>query len=172
MELRTPNTPIDDPFFAAVRRRHPEVDVVLLPAPGPADGDPTPGDEVAATLARVAIEAGGIWSAVAPDAAEQPDARLAFGVDESSVRAVARVVASRDDGFAVLLRLRHELGNHGWAVRRPPGAGVERLTGVLDESDLTASYAEASGTLLLTLASASMPVGRDRARELTQDGER
>ncbi len=34
MELRPPTEPIDDPFFAALRRRHPDVDVVLLPPPG------------------------------------------------------------------------------------------------------------------------------------------
>jgi len=47
MELRPPTEPIDDPFFAAVRRRHPDVDVVLLPPPDP----PTP-EQVAGEHAR------------------------------------------------------------------------------------------------------------------------
>ncbi|MDQ4054252.1 MAG: hypothetical protein M3237_16320 [Actinomycetota bacterium] len=35
MELRPPTEPTNDPFFAAVRHRHPEVDIVLLPPPEP-----------------------------------------------------------------------------------------------------------------------------------------
>jgi hypothetical protein len=169
MELRPSTTPIDDPFFATLRRRHPDVDVVLLPPTGPPGADPESAgeDDVAAALIRVATQTRQLWLAVAPGADDQPDARYGFGADPASVRAVARVVARRDDGLDVLVRLRHELGSHGWELRRPRGAGVERLTGVLDDLDLTASYAEQSGTLILAVSSESMHVGADRARELT-----
>lgn len=173
MELTTATTPIPDPFFAAVRRRHPDVDVVLLPPPAPqVDIDPVPDDEVAATLAGVATEARLLWSAVAADATEQPDARLEFGADPSSVRAVARLATRRDDGLVILDRIRDELASRGWEVRRPAGGAVDRLTGALAGLQVTASYAERSGALLLTLSSASLPVGVDRARALTRGAGR
>jgi hypothetical protein len=173
MELTTATTPIPDPFFAAVRRRHPDVDVVLLPPPAPqAAVDPVTDDGVAATLAGVATEARLLWSAVAADDSERPDARLEFGADPSRVRAVARLATRRDDGSALLVRLRDELAGRGWEVRRAPRGAVDRLTGALDGLQVTASYAEGSGALLLTLSSASMPVGVDWARALTRGGGR
>ena len=33
MRLLPPETPVTDPFLAAFRRRHPDVDLVLLPPP-------------------------------------------------------------------------------------------------------------------------------------------
>jgi hypothetical protein len=151
MELRAPTETIDDPFFAAVRRRHPDVDVVLLPPmppPGPVT-DQVADDEVAAALTLVATEADQLWSTVAPGAPERPETRCGFGDDPSSVRAVARVVARRGDGVEVLVRLRRELERRGGGL------------------DVTTSYAEGSGALLLTVSSPSMPVGVERARVLT-----
>ena len=49
MELRPPGTPIDDPFFAAVRRRHPDVDLVVLPPDAPEE-------EPAATVDDATVE--------------------------------------------------------------------------------------------------------------------
>jgi hypothetical protein len=170
MELRPPTEVIDDPFFAAVRRRHPDVDIVVLPADDESVADSVSPDEVAATRERVTALAGQLWSTVAPGAGELPEVRFAFGAGPASVRAVARVIARHGEGFGVLVRLRHELEGHGWAVRRPPGVGVERLTGVLRDLELTASCAEESTALLLTIASASMPVGAERATELTSQG--
>lgn len=173
MQLRPSTAPITDPFFAALRRRHRDVDVVLVPTRPPgAVPDPVSDDDVAGALARVATETRLLWAAVVPDADDEPDVRFGFGADPASVRAVARVVAHRDDGFEVLVRLRHELESHGWALHRPPGAGVERLSGVLDDLDLGASYAARSGALLLTVTSESLVVGAGRARELAAPGDR
>jgi hypothetical protein len=44
------NRPIDDPFFAEVRRRHPDVDIVLVP-PGELDQDATV-EELARIITR------------------------------------------------------------------------------------------------------------------------
>jgi hypothetical protein len=80
---------------------------------------------------------------------------------------VARVVERRDDGFALLVRLRGELEERGWFVQRPPG-GLERLVAELDGGHLVASYAEQSGTLVVELSSSALRVGVERARELVR----
>ncbi|SFH74209.1 hypothetical protein [Nocardioides psychrotolerans] len=168
MELRPLSDPVGDPFFDVLRRRHRDVDVVLLPPLGPPDAaDPVSDEVVSSTLLRVEAVARGLWSMVAPDSDDRPRPRCTFGTGPETVRATARLVTRRDDGFHVLVALRAELESDGWAVTRPDGP-VERLVGYLDELTLTASYAEGSGTLLVELASESLPVGQDRARELTR----
>ena len=159
--------PIDDPFFREVRRRHPDIDIVLLP-PEPPPAEPgEDAEEVAAeALIRVATQARHLWSAIAPDAMERPASRFRFGNDAASVRPVSELNVRRDDGYEVLVRLRHELESHGWEVRRPDGT-VEQLAGGLDGHAVSASYAEAQGVLVLTMSGPSLSVGVERARELT-----
>lgn len=54
MNLRPPTATIDDPFFAAVRRRHLDVDVVLIPpAHDPDAQQPVSGAWAAEIAARV-----------------------------------------------------------------------------------------------------------------------
>jgi hypothetical protein len=170
MEIRPPTDPIDDPFFAAVRRRHPDVDIVVLPpeTTDEASAQVSP-EEVAAAQTRVVAEAARVWAVVEP-AAEAPETRLGFGDSPSTVRAVARSSAVRGDGFDALVRLRVELEREGWELRRRAGVGVERLTGVHDGLRVSVSYAERSELLLLTLSSEAMEVGVERARELTGRG--
>ena len=172
MELRPPGTPIDDPFFEAVRSRHPDVDLVAVPPDDTTEpADPVDDATVARVVELVAEAADGLWSAVAPDDDAAPTTRVQFADRESDVRAVARVVASTGDGYAVLVRLRHELEQRGWFVQRPPSrqeGGLERLVAELDGGRLLASYAEGSGALLLELSSAALPVGVERARELVR----
>ncbi len=158
-----------DPFWAAVRRRHPDVDLVVLP-PAPADQDL--GETVDdATVARAADLVGDLadelWRVIAPLSRTTPEARLRYGDREADVQAVARVVDRRSDGYAVLVRLRHELEQRGWAVQRPAGA-LERLTASLDGGRLVASYAEETGVVMLELCSVGLPVGVERARELVR----
>lgn len=131
-----------DPFWEAVHRRHPDVDLVLLRPEAPAAAD-EPGDEqgVDALRDRVEAAAARLW----PDAtgAEPPPARLAYGARPDTV--VVRVKGSARLAAAP-------------ALDAPADPGVH----------LTASYAEATGTLLLTLTSDPVPVGVDRARELVR----
>jgi hypothetical protein len=167
MELRPPGTPIDDPFFAAVRRRHPDVDLVALPPDeGAGPADPVADTTVARVVELVTEAASELWAAVAPASAVVPETRLRYADREADVRAVARAVEQRTDGFEVLVRLRHELEQRGWSVQRPPG-GLERIVAGLDGGLVTASCSE-SGTVLLEVSSAALPVGVDRARELVR----
>ncbi len=169
MEIRPSGAPIDDPFFAAVRRRHPDVDVVLLPATAPEQEPLETVDDAVVDRAIELVEAFAdeLWLAVVPLSQSEPDVRLRYGEHESAVQAVARVVDRRSDGYAVLVRLRHELELRGWTVRRSPGQ-LERLTASLDGVRLVASYAEETGVVLLELRSAGLPVGVERARELVR----
>lgn len=162
----------DEPFFRELRRRHPEVDLVLLP-PEPPPGVAEPGAEDAAAeqLIRVATEARQLWRAITPDGSDGPDARFRFGADAASVRPVATLTTRRDDGYEVLVRLRHELETAGWEVHRPEGT-IERLHGALSGLEASASYAEALGVLVFTVSGASVTVGQRRARELTAAGRR
>lgn len=176
MELRPLSDPLGDPFFDVLRRRHPDVDVVLLPPVGPPAVPPAavppavePASDavVTSTLLRVEAVARGLWVSVAPDSVDRPRPRCTYGTGPGTVRATARLRTRREDGFHLLVALRHELEADGWAVTRPAGP-VERLVGHLDDLTCTASYAEGPGTLLVELASGSLPVGGDRARELTR----
>jgi hypothetical protein len=169
MEIRPSGAPIDDPFFAAVRRRHPDVDVVVLP-PDPPDIEPAEAvDDATVDRATELVEAfaGQLWVAIAPLSETEPETRLRYGGRESEVQAVARVVDRRSDGYAVLVRLRHELELRGWTVRRPAG-DLERLMAGLDGGRLVASYAEETGVVVVELSSVALPVGVERARELVR----
>jgi hypothetical protein len=166
MELRPPDAPLDA-FFAPVRRRHPDVDIVVLP---PQDRAPSmqPIDEaqVDATLDRVAGTAEWVWGAALRSTAV-PEARLGFGPDEGTGVASARAGATTADGSGALVALRAALEGEGWRVRRLAGA-VERLSGVRGDLRVQASYAEGTGALLLEARSDPMYVGRARARGLVR----
>jgi len=160
----------DEPFFRELRRRHPEIDLVLLPPERPAPAAGTGSEEMAGEeLIRVANQARQLWRAIAADGTEGPEARYRFGSDASSVRPFATLTTRRDDGYEVLIRLRHQLESDGWEVRRPAGT-VERLSGELAGLEVAASYAEALGVLVFTMSGRSVTVGQPRARELTAAG--
>jgi hypothetical protein len=164
MKLQPPSAPLDA-FFAPVRRRHPDADIVVLPTPDPTPpGEPLGKPEALAILDRVASAAKRLWDAAA---GATPTARLGFGPDEGTVVASARSSATTSDGFGSLVALRGSLEGEGWQVRRLPGA-IERLSGVRDDLRIQASYAEGTGTLLLEVSSEPMYVGRARARELVR----
>ncbi|MCD4535878.1 hypothetical protein LRP67_17460 [Nocardioides sp. cx-169] len=173
MELHQISEPTGDPFFDALRRRHPDVDVVLLPPESPPAPPGATVDEAAANavLARVQDLAGRLWSGAAGDSEESPRSRYRYGAGPGAVRAVAGVATRRGDGFHVLVALRHALESEGGALTRPPGA-VERLVAHLDDLTVTASYAEEAGALLCEVSSESLEVGPDAARRLVRGGGR
>ena len=155
-------------LFAELHRRHPDVDLVILPpSPPPADVPQADDDVVAAAFSDVARATRQVWATVVPDGTAQPRTRWSYAADPGRVQPVGRVVERRADGFHLLVGLRHELEGNGWAVTRPAGA-VERLTGRLDDLTLTASYAEATDVLLLTVSHEPLVVGPQRAVALVR----
>lgn len=160
MELQPPTAPLP-PFWATVRRRHPDVDIVLLPAgePMPPGVDDVDEEAVLAAVERVsaAVEALGAEPPVA--------ARIGFGPDPGTVVPRVRLGSHREDGLATLDRLRHQLEEQGWAVRRPEGS-VVRLVGRRDDLHVRASYVQQTGSFLLDVSTDPLLVGFVRAREL------
>jgi hypothetical protein len=165
MELQPPDAPLDE-FFAPVRRRHPDIDIVVLPPEPTPSTEPFDEAQVVETLDRVAGTAERAWDAALRTTAT-PAAGWGFGPDEGTVVASARSSATSRDGFGALVALRGALEAEGWQVRQLAGA-VERLSGVLGDLRVHASYAESTGALLLGVTSEPMYVGRTRARELVR----
>ncbi len=181
MRLEQPGTPVHDPFFTAVRRRHPEVDLVLLPPEHPPSGAPPVDLSDADALdlrVRLAAQARRLWraSATPPDAGSvrqepEPDTDLRYGAEQSVVRAVARMAGRRADGAELMVALRATLERAGWRVTHRPGR-VEQVTATWAGLDAQATYAAASGVVVLTLSSADQRVGVERARDLVRAGGR
>lgn len=163
MELTPPTAPLP-PFWAAVRRRHPDVDLVVLP-----DEQPAVEPAVDDTVVHTAVDR--VTAAVRDLAGDQeaPDdpAAIAYGPAEGTVVARARVSAGRPDGHEALRALRSRLEADGWEVRRLEG-DVVRLVARRDELHVRASYAEPNGAFLLEVVSDPLPVGKDRARGLVR----
>lgn len=166
MKLQPPSAPLDA-FFAPVRRRHPDVDIVVLPAPEATPSRVPLGQaQVVETLERVTRTAERLGEAALGSTTTRP-ARLGFGPDDGTIVASARASATTPDGLGAVVALRAALEREGWRVRRVPGE-VERWSATRGEVRVQASYAEATGALLLEVRSEPMYVGRARARELVR----
>lgn len=120
----------DDPFWSVVRRRHPEVDVVLLPAE-PLDQplDQLPAEPLDQPLdqARGAADAvREVWRGLRPLLAGDgplapPSVRWREGRGQSSlVLKKALPGIAQEEGTELLLRCLVHLGEQGWALH--PGA--------------------------------------------------
>ena len=162
MELQPPSAPLP-PFWAAVRRRHRDVDLVVQPGGPP--GDPVdPGAEVDDLAVRRVLDR--VNGAVDALGAEPPaEARLGYGPEPGTVLARVRLASHREDGSATLDRLRDQLAEQGWTVRRSEG-GLSRVVAHRDDLHVRASWAEPTGAFLLDVSSEPLPVGNARAREL------
>jgi hypothetical protein len=164
-----PPGPVDDPFFGEVRRRHPDVDIVLLPPVGGPDADEAPiadDDAVATARLRVAAAARQLWEAAAPGSDDEPEERLGYAAQEGWVRSSARTAEPRDDGPDALDRLERELRGRGAEVRREPGS-LPRVLADLDGLTVTGSAA-ATGAVLLAVESEPLHVGEHRAAALVR----
>ncbi|GAA4733122.1 hypothetical protein GCM10023350_15740 [Nocardioides endophyticus] len=165
MELQSRGAPLP-PFFAAVRRRHPDVDIVLLPGERPESehAEQATEQQLANAFDLTTGTATRAWAEAVGDG-QLPESRFAFGPDEDSVTARARVSA-RLDG-SPLLPLAAALAQTGWDIGQRPGA-VSQLFAHRATMQLVASYAAANGTFVLTASSTPLLVGVDRARELVE----
>lgn len=165
MELQSRDAPLP-PFFAAVRRRHPDVEIVLPPTEQPATESAGPATEkqIANAFDLTTGTATRAWAEAVGDG-QLPDSRFAFGPGEDTVTVRSRVSA-RLDG-SPLAPLAAALAPDGWEVRHRPG-DVSQLCAHRATMQLVASYAAASGAFVLTASSTPLTVGVDRARELVR----
>ena len=170
MHLTRVTGPIPDPFFEAVRRRHPDVDIVLLPPDEPPTlpvGPPVDDTAVDEALIRVSALAGSLWRVVPESPEPSPEASVAAGPAVGTVQPRVRLVRHDADGHAMLVRLKDELVDRGWRVDRIPGP-VERVVATGEAASLSASYAPDPGTFILDLTTAPLLVGPERARMLVE----
>jgi len=170
MHLTRVTGPIPDPFFEAVRRRHPDVDIVLLPPDEPLAvpaGPPADAAAVDAALARATALAGSLWRVVPETPEATPGASVAAGPAVGTVQPRVRLVKHDADGHAMLVRLKDELVDRGWRVDRIPGP-VERVVAAGEGASVSASYAPDPGTFILDLTTRPLLVGPERARMLVE----
>lgn len=159
--------PTDGTVLAALPRRHPDVDLVLLPAERAFEAPRRLSAEVAAgRLTEIDETLGSAWMAATGEGVRSV-ARWHYASEPGSVQAAARIALSRPDGLQLLASLRHHLEERGWTIARPPGA-IERMVARLAAFELNASYAERSAALLVDLAAAPVRVGPEQARELVR----
>jgi hypothetical protein len=166
MKLQPSTAPLPA-FFAAVRRRHPDVDLVVLPPERePRAQRPLPDSEVLAARDRAAELAAAAWAAATglhPGPA--PDTRIGYGPDRGTVLVRARLLGPVAEGPAAFDALAAHLARDGWDLHLLGEAG-HRLRGRRDDLTVRASYAAAAGALLLEIATDPLPVGTARVREL------
>lgn len=151
----------DDPFWSVVRRRHPELGIVLLPDdPAPPGGAPPALDEAAldAVLARVLTG----WAVLAPLLAEDGD-RAAPSVRWAQSRDGHALVVTKgirglgtDGGTALLRAIARTLGQAGW--RLAPGRRQDLPLLRATDGMLDVEAQAGPGATVVTLASGVLPV--------------
>lgn len=162
----------DDPFWSRVRRRHPDVDVVLVPSDGPGDDPPeeataTPG-EIGSMLATV----GELWrSVVRPILAEAgatapPSIRWRRRPDGgTAIVQKALPGVGQEAGTDLLRALFHALHDRGWSVGPGIGPGTSLELPALRATDgtLVLDAAAGPGATVITLAGPPTSLGTDPA---------
>ncbi|BDZ38912.1 hypothetical protein [Microbacterium suwonense] len=166
--------PIDaDPFWSVVRRRHPNLDIALLPPTPPAptlSGLPPRSPEPFARSHLADSDA--VWARLVGHGMPQTATRWIPGPTRDSVR---HLVTLTLDGVDSALGLGHLRGTadllvtDGWRVFTPP-TGMPRVTadhdGELGDEHLLIGYAPETRRLFLRLTSTGLPVDERRAQEL------
>lgn len=149
-----------DPFWSVVRRRHPDLDVVVLPATAAAG--PT-ADEVAALpevdpseeTARVESLAADLWAVLVGHEPSEVATRRTAGRARGTVRVETTVRLAGIDptgGVAVVSRAEDALVRDGWHVLAPPDGMPRVLAGRgsgLAREDLQLVLAPVEGRLVL-----------------------
>lgn len=154
-----------DPFWSVVRRRHPDLDVVVLPATAAAG--PT-ADEVAALpevdpteeAARVESVAVDLWTVLVESEPGEVATRRTAGRARGAVRVETTVRLAGVDptaGVAVVGRAEDALARDGWHVLTPPDGMPRALAGRgegLAREELQLVHDPAAARLVLRLRSA------------------
>ncbi len=164
-------------FWSVVRPRHPDIDVLLLPAPAPevtASGLPvvelTTADEVA-----LAEEAASLWRALAREEPPRAAGRWVSGSARDVVRREHTLLREGLDAVAGVALVRGAVASlraQGWRVLAPPDgmpralASREVAEGRVGREELLLVLVPGPGRLVMRHRSAGLPVGRSAARDL------
>lgn len=155
-----------DPFWSVVRRRHPDLDVVIVPEMAATDdsGLPEADADAFAHAHDAAVE--GLWAALIGRGAPQRTARWIPGPTRDSVRRTVTLALDGVDAADALRRLSDApalLEGEHWHVFTPP-TGMPRVTadrsGDLGDEHLLIGCAIEQARLFLRLTSTGIPVGR------------
>ena len=164
-----------DAFFGVVRRRHPDIDIVLLPQTGPAEPPSTEVDaaDLAGLAAGFDAEVTDLWAEVAAGIARP--ATASRWVEGSVLGSVSRDVLLAVEGVdattahQALAGAERSLTASGWHVLAPP-TGMPRVLasrGVnAAERVLQVVYVEATARFAVSCRTGSYVVGHDVARAL------
>lgn len=163
----------NDPFWSVVRRRHPDLDIVVLPqtAPSPAESGRQARESAPFAEDQAAL-ADDLWTRLVGDGRPNRASGWIPGPTHDSVRHRVTLTlqeVNADAGIAHLRTAAALLAAAGWKVFTPP-TGMPRLSaeraGELGSENLLFGYAQDTGRLFLRLTSTGLPVGARRARTL------
>ncbi|MFT4258817.1 hypothetical protein [Microbacterium sp.] len=163
----------NDPFWSAVRRRHPDLDIVILPPePEPVADSTLPVRAPEPFAALEIAEADGCWQRLVGHGMPTSVRRWIPGPTRDSVRHAVTLTLDGVSAAAGLGHLREAsapLKADGWQVFIPP-TGMPRIAadraGEMGAESLLFGYATETGRLFLRLTSTGLPVSAGRAREL------
>ncbi|MEO5661948.1 MAG: hypothetical protein ABIR39_01575 [Nocardioides sp.] len=164
----------NDPFWSVVRRRHPDIDIVVLPPDEAPDLTPAPGAEPIHTgAARTDFEAdvADLWDRLGQPE-ERSSVRWTTAPNRGAVALEGRITAEDvdpDEAAATLRRAAERLADAGWHVLVPPdglprlSAGQVRSTG---RRTVQLVHVPDLARLTLIVRSEPIPVSRNTAATL------
>lgn len=162
-----------DRFFAEVRRRHPDIDIVLLPQDPPRDdvAEPVPVD-AETVIESVEADLASLLPSLARDLPTPlPEWHWRPGDRTGSV-ARESLVATEDvepvRGLTALSAAERSLVTAGWHVLVPPDGLPRVLAGRPDGAQVQVLYVEPRSRYAVTLRSPSYAVGSDAAADLVR----
>lgn len=164
------------PFWSAVRRRHPDLDIVILPPepPRPASsGQPPRAPEPFARTQQEQMDE--LWASLVGHGMPRAFARWIPGPTSDSVRHTVTLTLDEVSTSAGIGHLREAvalLRGDGWKVFTPP-TGMPRVMadrpGELGDESLLFGYAPEQRRLFTRLTSTGLTVGDRRALDLIGD---
>lgn len=176
MDTGDGQTIANDRFFAEVRRRHPDIDIVLLPQvdPGPAQpaapAAPLEPIEPAALAEALETTLTGLLPLMAPGIdLPAPQWRWGPGDSTGSVARETLVAAENLEAVPALTALsgaERALVAEGWHVLVPPDGLPRVLANSPDGTQAQVVYVEGRSRYAVRLRSASYVVGRESAADL------
>lgn len=149
----------DDPFWSVVRRRHPDVDVVVLPPDRAEDPDQQAPLDLVRASADAVIEAWRLLRPLVLVAGETDVPSVRWGTSGAgSALIIEKAVAGlgQDDGTDLLRAVALTLGRAGWRLRPTTRDDLPALDATDGRTDLRA--VAGPGATVLTIAGGVLPV--------------